>query len=226
MKRMGRPAPANESAVALGRDMLKRPSQKFTKNAFDFKNANSGKGVTSSASMSAFGGSLSTAATRPGRSRGKLATMTLKESFALSLKDSPDEVARRMTDQIASALGRNADSGRGANETFSPKAAGPMVCTPIDRSGRKKKGPRSHSLNNADIPAWKGYRPKSSSRRNSPSSLEMAASMKLNAQLLLEGLGNIADEDGEDDDEDDDLLNLGLLDVLGEEGFEQANFDD
>eukprot|EP00584_Thalassiosira_punctigera_P012864 CAMPEP_0172550880 /NCGR_PEP_ID=MMETSP1067-20121228/33392_1 /TAXON_ID=265564 ORGANISM="Thalassiosira punctigera, Strain Tpunct2005C2" /NCGR_SAMPLE_ID=MMETSP1067 /ASSEMBLY_ACC=CAM_ASM_000444 /LENGTH=247 /DNA_ID=CAMNT_0013338559 /DNA_START=20 /DNA_END=759 /DNA_ORIENTATION=+ len=97
--------------------------------------------------------------------------------------------------QLPGAGGFNVRSGSGSRRRPSAR--------------RVDKGHLGNSMAPA-IPDWKGYYlPKSSSRRNSRAGSELSISMKINAQKALAELGEITD-----DDEDDDWL---ALDCMREE---------
>lgn len=152
-----------------------------------------------------------------------------------------------MTQQIVAAMKMNQQSNatNKANEDFDAPSPSQQQSSQQSSSqwiGRRRKSRASHkrsaSINNADIPTWKGYKPKSSSRRGSRAGNELLASMKLNALKQIEELevdddddtiGNANDDNGDHDTDDefgDDLMELGLCSVLGEDNYVPVKFDE
>jgi len=84
------------------------------------------------------------------------------------------------------------------------------------RSGRNTSSTASCV---AKIPSWDGYyKPKASSRRNSQAGSELVTSMKLSAQNVLLELGEISD-----DENDEDWLGLSLVEEESVRGGVQEN---
>ncbi|KAL7532372.1 hypothetical protein ACHAWF_004110 [Thalassiosira exigua] len=217
MKRMNDRASTNKSAIALGRDMLKRPTQRH--NIDTTIDEEGDERMSTSVSTSALSSHISNGngTRRPSRNRSKN-NMTLKDSFTMFLQNSPQDEIEAMTKQILDSVNKKKmRPNNGANATFSP------VHVRGRRKGSKAGRRRSASINNADLPmVWLGsYKPVSSSRRNSGvAGTELAASMKLNAQKLLAELGDLVSDD------DDDDLGLGVLDEEMETMKEVVKFND
>mmetsp|Transcript_498 Transcript_498/g.974 ORF Transcript_498/g.974 Transcript_498/m.974 type:complete len:254 (+) Transcript_498:184-945(+) len=233
MKRMDGSSTAAENksaAVALGRDMLKRPSQLHTTSA---SSAGGGEGsMGTSVSMSAFSyskasSSSSSPATsssrRPPRNK-ELKKPTLTDSFASLLQNNPKEEVEKLTNCIMEAVAKCSDNKssnyKTNNETFAPMPTQTQQQPQGQRfAGQRRRRTtnrrRSNSINNADINMnWMGfYKPVSSRRNSSREGGELVASMKLNAAKLLAELGNISDDS---EDEDDDLLQLDVLETCGD----------
>ena len=216
MKRMAGSSTAadNKPAVALGRDMLKRPSQRNMTVA----SAGGDGPMGASVSMSAFSSlmtSSSSSSRRPPRSE-RFKKPTLNGSFTAFLQNNPKEEVERLTNHIMAAVAKqnqrsDTKNNNKDNETFSP----------IQQRRRPANRRRSNSITNADLPMnWDGYYKPASSRRNSSKEGgELVQSMKLNAAKLLAELGDIADDSDEDD------LQLDFPDTCGEVSYEPVKWD-